>query len=64
MANKEYEVDNHNHARSSVTTQINKQNVVPSEPQLGYSKTLHVSELLPMPRSHATAGTGQTTSNA
>jgi len=61
MANKEYEADNH--ARTSVTTKVNTDNVVPSEPQLDCSRTLHVTAFLPLPRSQATAEIGQITPN-
>jgi len=37
VTNKEYEADNH--ARTSVTTQVNTHNVVPFEPQLDSSRT-------------------------
>jgi hypothetical protein len=36
------------HATSSVTTQVNTQNVVPSEPQPGSAGNLNVTELLPL----------------
>jgi hypothetical protein len=59
--NKEYEADKH--ARTSVVTQVNKHNVVPSETQLDSSRTLHVTAFLPLPLSQATADIDQTKSN-
>lgn len=37
-----------NHATTYVTTQGTTQNMVPSEPQLGSSRTLNVTDLLPL----------------
>jgi hypothetical protein len=61
MTDKEYEADNH--ARTSVTTQVNTHNVLPPEPQLDSSRTFHVATFLPMQRSQATADIYQPTPN-
>ena len=61
MTNKENEAGNH--ARTYVTTQVNTHNVVPPEPQLGSSRTLHMTAFLPLPRSQATADIDQTKPN-
>ena len=47
----------------SVTTQVNTQNVVLSEPQRSSSRNFNVTDRLPWARRQATAGNGATTSN-
>ena len=61
VTNKEYEADNH--ARTSVTTQVNTHNVVPFEPQLDSSRTYMWQQFFPLPRSQATADIDQTMPN-
>jgi len=47
MTNMESEISCY-HATTSVTIQVSKQNMVPSEPQTGSSRNLKVTELLPL----------------
>jgi hypothetical protein len=61
MINKKSEGDNH--VTTSVTRQVNTQNVIPSESQRGSSKTLNVRDLFPLPQSQARVGIGPITSN-